>query len=34
MLQQMHESMLRETLHVRVASNTQYIQSSDFPAFC
>ena len=30
-LRQMQESMLRRALHVRVASNTQTIQSSDWP---
>jgi len=30
MLQQMRGSMLRQTLHVRVARDTQKIQSSDW----
>jgi len=31
MLRQMRESMLRQTLHVHIASDTQKIQSSDWP---
>ena len=34
MLRQMRESMLRQTLHVSIASNIQMIQSSDWPKLC
>ena len=34
MLWQMRESMLRQTLHVRIASGTQTFQSSDWPKWC
>jgi len=34
LLWQMRESTLRQTLHVRIASDTQKIQSSDWPKWC